>query len=126
MVDVEYKPVQKIIVHEAIKHDLPDFLRMKAVPGPQGTPPIPVKWCEGVLFEFGALPNTPELVNERARDGVIHWAFIEFAEMPQFQNLVTHPDTQVQLRVIDVSNNSAMADVIRDFKNNSTFFPPGT
>ena len=125
MVDVEYKPVQKVIVHEAIKYDLPDFLRLKAVLGAQGAPPRAVHWCEGLLFEFGALPNTPETINERIRDGVIHWGFIEFAELPTYQNIVTHPDTQIQMRVVNASNNSAIADVIRSFKNNTTFFPPG-
>ena len=123
MVEVGYEPVKKIIVHEAIKHDLPDYLRMKAVIGPQGQPPPPVKWCDGVLFEFSAMPNTPELINERVKDGIIHWAFIEFAEMQKYQNIVTHPDTQAQMRVVDASNNSAIADVIRHFKNDNTFFP---
>jgi len=39
--------------------------------------------------------------------------------------MVTHPDTKVQLRVTDNSNNSAVADVMRHFKNNPTFFSPG-
>ena len=70
-------------------------------------------------------PLTPELINERVHDGVAHWDFIEFAEMPDFSNIVNHPDTQLQLRVIDGSNNSAVGDVIRHFKNDPTFFPPG-
>ena len=57
-------------------------------------------------------PLTPELINERVHYGVVHWDFIEFAEMPTYHNVVTHPDTQIQLRVVDGSNNSAVGDVI--------------
>ena len=126
MVDVEYQPVKKVVVHEAIKYDLDEFLRMKAQALPNGQPPQAVRWVDGLVFAFNGMALTPELVNERVRDGVIHWEFIEFAEMPKYEKVVTHPDTQVQLRVVDGSNNSAVGDVIRHFKNNTTFFPQTT
>ncbi len=124
MVEVEYHPVTKVIVHEAIKYELDEFLRMKAMPLPNGGPPQPVRWIDGVIFLFGAMPMTPELINEMVHDGTVHWAFIEFAEMPDLSNIVNHPDTQLQLRVIDGTNNSAVRDVIRHFRNDTTFFPP--
>ena len=124
MVEVEYQPVRKVIVHEAIKYDYDEFLRMKAQILPNGTPPLPVRWVDGIVFMFSGIQMTPELINERVRDGTIHWDFIEFAEMSNYQNVVTHPDTQTQLRVINATNNSAICDVIRHFRNNATFFPP--
>ena len=121
MVDVEYHPVSKVIVHEAIKYDFDEFVRMKAQPMPNGAPPMPVRWNNGIIFVNNGMQPTPELINERVRDGTVHWDFIEFAEMEDFQNVVTHPDTQVQLRVIDNSNNTAISDVIRFFKNDPRF-----
>ena len=123
MVDVEYQPARKVIVHEAIKHELPEFLRMKARPQPNGAPPNPCHWCDGVIFQYSALPMTPELINQRVEHGVIHWNFIEFAELPDYQNIVNHPETQTQMGVINATNNSAIADVIRHFKGDSRFFP---
>ena len=123
MVDVEYQPVKKIIVHEAIKYTFDDFVKMKAHTISPNQPVLPVRWCDGVIFTYAGVQQTPELINERVQNGVIHWDFIEFAEMPNYQKVVTHPDTQVQLRVIDASNNSAIADVIRHFKNDPKFFP---
>ena len=122
MVDVEYQPIRKIVVHEAIKHSLDEFRRMFAQPKPNA-PPDAVRWIDGVIFSFSAMQPTPELINERVRDGVIHWDFIIFAEMPDYQDIVTHPETQVQLRVTDNTNNSAIADVIRHFRNDPRFFP---
>jgi len=123
MVDVEYQPVQKVIVHEAIKYDYDEFVRSKAqAPGPNQPIP-PVRWCDGVVFIFVGVQQTPELINERVQKGVIHWDFIEMAEMPTYAKIITHPDTQTQLRVVNMSNNSAVADVIRHFKNDTKFFP---
>lgn len=122
MVEVEYQPIRKIIVHEAIKHTSEEFVRMFAQ-AKSNTPPQPVRWIDGIIFNYSAMQPTPELINERVRDGVVHWDFIIFAKMPDYQNIVTHPDTQVQLRVIDNSNNSAIVDVIRHFKKDSRFFP---
>ena len=121
MVDVEFKPVTKVIIHEAIKYSFDDFLRMKAQVGQNGVPPRPVRWTNGIIFTYNSVQQTPELINERVRDGVIHWDFIEFAEMENLQNIITHPDTQIQLKVMDNSNNSAIADVIRFFKTDSRF-----
>ena len=123
MVEVEYQPIKKIIVHEAIKHTFDEFVRMFAQTKPN-FPPQPVRWVDGIIFNYSSIPLTPELINERVRDGVVHWDFIIFAEMSDYQNIITHPDTQVQLRVIDNSNNSAIGDVIRHFKEDSRFFPP--
>jgi len=121
MVEVEFKPVTKVVVHEAIKYSFDEFLRMKAQSAPNGAPPMPVRWSNGIVFVYSSMQPTPEMVNERVRDGAVHWDFIEFAEMGNYQSVITHPDTQIQLRVIDNSNNSAIADVIRFFKNDPRF-----
>ena len=126
MVDVEFQPVRKVIVHEALKQSFDEFVRKQAIPQLPNIPPLTARWVDGVIFVFNAMQPTPEMVNERVRDGIIHWDFIIFAEMPEFQDMVTHPDTHAQLRVSDNSNNTAVADVIRYFKNNPTFFPPTT
>ena len=121
MVDVEFHPITKIIVHEAIKYSFDEFVRMKAQVAPNGVPPPPVLWSNGMVFVHSAVQPTPELINERVRDGTVHWEFIEFAEMENYQNPIMHPDTQTQLKVVDNSNNSAIGDVIRFFKNDSRF-----
>ncbi len=123
MVDVEFKPVEKVVVHEALKQSFDEFVRKQAIQQNPNMPPVSARWVDGVIFVFNAMQPTPEMINERVRDGVVHWDFIIFAEMPDFQEIVTHPDTHIQLRVSDNTNNSAVADVIRHFKNDPTFFP---
>lgn len=125
MVDVEFQPVRKIVVHEAIKYSFDDFVKRHAIQQPPNMPQLQARWVDGVIFIFNGMQPTPELINDRVRNGVVHWDFIMFASMPEFQNMVTHPDTQMQLRVNDNSSNTAVADVIRYFKSNPTFFPSG-
>jgi len=123
MVDVEYKPIQKIVVHEAIKYTLDQFVNLKAVD--VHVVPI-VRWIDGIVFTFVVLPTTPDSIRERVEDGAVHWNLIEFAEMPNHQDFLTNTDNNARLRVMNLTNNSAIVDVIRYFKSNGTFFPLGT
>ena len=123
MVEVEYQPTKKIIVHEAIKQSYNDFVKTKTRTANLNKPLSPVRWCEGVVFVYSNMPATNELINEMAYKGVLHWSGIEFAEMPDFSEVISDPNTHVQIRVIDMSNNSNVVDVIRTFKNNTAFFP---
>ncbi len=116
MVDVAYQPIKKIIVHEVLKQSLDDFIRMKAQPAPNGMPPMPVRWIDGIVFTFNGMPATPEMINERVRDGTVHWDFVEFAEMQNYQKVLFHPETNVPLSIVDNSNNTAVSDVIRWLK----------
>lgn len=116
MVDVAYQPIKKIIIHEILKQSLDDFVRMKAQSAPNGMSPMPVRWIDGIVFAFNGMPVTPEMINERVRDGTVHWDFVEFAEMPNYQKALFHPETNVPLPIVDNSNNTAVSDVIRWLK----------
>lgn len=113
MVEIQYSPIRKIVIHEVIKSHLEEFTSLKTQPvHPQMQVP-PLRWIDGIVFDFSGMPPTPELINEQARDGVIHWSIVEWAEMPQFQNNLTNPTTGTSRRIIDGSNNTAVRDAIR-------------
>ncbi len=117
MVEIQYSPIRKIVIHEVIKSNLEEFTANKAQPPhPQMQMP-PLRWIDGIVFEFAGMVPTPELVNEQSRDGVIHWSIVEWAEMPQFQNNLMHPTSGVSRRIIDGSANTAVSDVIKWLKN---------
>jgi hypothetical protein len=113
LVDIEYRPVQKIIIHEVIKYELDDFIQLKAQPRPPNAPPSIVRWADGAVFDYLAFPQTQELVNQRAKEGTIHWDFIEFAEMREYTEALGNSDGSTQAKVINVSNNTAVSDAIR-------------
>ena len=119
MVDIEYRPVQKIIIHEVIKYELENFIELKAQPRPPNTPPSIVRWAEGTVFDYMAFPQTHELINERAKDGTIHWDFIEFAQMKNYVEVLGNPNGTSHVKVINVSNNTAVSGAIRWIKSQS-------
>lgn len=75
------------------------------------------------MFSFGSIIPTEQLVNERVQDGVVHWDFLEFAEMSEFQNNLMNPDNGSTWRVVEGSNNTAIVDAISWLKSQPQWFP---
>jgi hypothetical protein len=117
MVEVQYSPTKKIVVHEIIKSELSDFIKMKVQPRLPNMQAMPFRWIDGIVFTFMSTIPTEQLINEHVRDGVIHWDHIEFAEMPTFQNVLVNTENGATWPVIDGSNNTAVCDVITWLKN---------
>ena len=81
MVEIEYLPYQKIIVHEVRKLEVQEFLNWVAsqveAQKQGGTPSV--NWVDGVAFLTGEFMATPELVSENLK-GRIHYAVVFFTE----------------------------------------------
>ncbi len=83
MVEIEYLPYQKIIVHEIRKFEVQDFLvwvATQAEATKQGAIPS-VNWVDGVAFLTGEFMTTPEIVSENLQ-GRVHFAVVFFTETP--------------------------------------------
>lgn len=83
MVDVEYKPYDKIIIHELRKLEVQDFLQWvasQAEAQKQGATPV-VHWVDGIAFLTGEFLASPEIVSENLK-GRIHYAVVFFTETP--------------------------------------------
>jgi len=121
LVEVEYQPVKRIIVHEIIKNTFDEFVSMFAVSAiPRGTP-IPVRWIDGVLFGFRPFEETPEIVRDRLQ-GIIHWSFLNFTQMKEYTEVLHHPKNGTPVAVLDNSNNTAVCDVIKWLKKQRQWF----
>jgi hypothetical protein len=81
MVEIEYLPYQKIIVHEVRKLEVQDFLQWVAsqveAQKQGGTPTV--NWVDGVAFLTGEFMASPELVSENLK-GRIHYAVVFYTE----------------------------------------------
>jgi len=118
MVDIEYQPIKKIIVHEIIKNTLDEYLRMKAVPPVPNQPVIGSRWIDGILFDPVGYPNIPEIIRDNM-EGIVHWNIVNFTDLPEYKPILNHPDTGAPLQVIDNSTNTAVSDFIRWLKTQS-------
>lgn len=122
MVEIEYKPVQKIIVHEIIKNTYDEFLDNFAIPQPPNVPPAMARWIDGVLFMFKGYPPSQEILQDNIQ-GTIHWELVNFTEKENFETPLMNPRTNGTLEVKDNSANTAVADFIRWLKRQSQWFP---
>jgi len=118
MVDIEYKPTLKIIIHEIIRSEFQYFLNMFAIPQPSGMPPPDVRWIDGILFNFFAFPPSPEALKDKI-EGTIHWEIVNFTEMEKYKSTVTNPQNNIIMSVLDNSSNTAVSDFVRWLKNDS-------
>jgi len=117
MVEIDYKPVQKIIIHEVVKFDFESFVELKSQLA--GTL---VNWADGIMFHRGYVPPTEQVVQDQL-NGVIHWALVEFAEMKEFKSEVISTTTKNALRIVNVSRNDEISDFIKWLKKQPKWFP---
>lgn len=125
MAEIEYRPIKKIVAHEIMKKSFDEFINLKVKPQNPNVIQLPARWIDGIVFTATAFPATPELVNEEVA-GTIHWAVIEFAEMQDYQQMLTNQNTGSSLMVTDYSSNTAVVDFIRWLKKQPQWFGVAT
>jgi len=118
IVDIEYKPAVKIVVHEIIRSEFQDFLNMFAIPQPSGAQRPNARWIDGILFIFKGFPPSPDALRDKIQ-GILHWEIVNFTEMKKYTPTVTNPKNNIIIDVLDNSNNTAVSDFIRWLKNKS-------
>ncbi len=118
MVNIEYKPAVKIVVHEIIRSEFQDFLNMFAIPQRPGAQRPYARWIDGILFIFKGFPPSPEALRDKIQ-GILHWEQVNFTEMEKYTPTVTNSTNNIIMDVLDNSNNTAVSDFIRWLKNES-------
>jgi hypothetical protein len=121
MVEIEYLPYSKIIVHEVRKLEVQDFLQWVAsqveAQKQGGTPTV--NWVDGIAFLTGEFMATPELVSENLK-GRIHYAVVFFTETSyQAEKRVTVNGRDSAVRFSKGDNNAnfvALAKFLTGFK----------
>lgn len=112
MVDVHFKPYQKIVIHEDIEHKVRDLVRFR-VTGARGSIAQPVVWVEGIVLIRTAFPPTDDIIKEQL-EGTIHFSAIEWALMPKYRSALKSGG--VTIPVINVNNNLTMRIIARALK----------
>lgn len=121
MVDIDYKPIKKIAVHEIIKQPLNTFAKMKTKSPAPNVPPMSLRWADGIVFTATSFPMTEKLVDEQV-EGIIHWQNVEFAEMEEYQQVLTNSESGTSATIVDYSNNTAVTDFIRWLRKQPQWF----
>lgn len=121
MVEIEYLPYQKIIIHEVRRFEVADFLQWVATQAEaqkQGATPS-VNWVDGIAFLTGEFMSTPELVSENLK-GRVHFAVVFFTETsfaPEKRVTINGRDTIVKFTRGDSNPNFvALSKFLKEMK----------
>jgi len=117
LVEFEFKPIEKVIIHEILKWSLEEFIDRFVKPSSI------VQWADGVVMIRSVFKSqSPKMVEDEA-NGIAHWALVEFAEMKEFKPQLVNEKTNSMARVNDVSTNNVFKDFARWLKNDPGWFP---
>ena len=115
MVKVTFKPWEEVIIHESIYYSLQDLIRLCSIGVGPGGLAHPLRWAEGVVFRFSAMPPTDEVVRETLQ-GKIHWNVVEWALMPKYKDVIPIRDINAKIPIINVTPTTALRDVAKVLK----------
>ena len=125
MVQFEYRPFTKLIVHELTEFQndrfFEDAIRMSLSTNSQVEPSV--NWINGVAFHFFGMPDTPEVVKEKLK-GIIHYASVQFTRLdyrPQYPLRISNQDYHVVLRKAD--SNPIFVELVNWINTNPTSHP---
>jgi len=117
---VRYEPRKEIIIHEYTKYDSPEELIDSLVRGAPAGSIAALRWADGVLLSFNALPNDP-ITTKEILEGRVHWNHANFSLMPQYKEQII-TKSGVTIVIGDVSKNSSFQAVAEFIKEN--FYNP--
>ena len=90
-----------------------DLIKIQSLGVQPGGLAPPLKWAEGVAFNFTGMAPTREVVRETI-EGKLHWSSVTWALMPQYKNVILIKDINAKIPVINVSDNSILCDVAKE------------
>lgn len=101
MVEVVYQPWKKIVIHEIVKYALDDLVKLQSLGVEPGGLADPLLWVEGIVFSSSTMLETKDVIKEKL-EGVVHWASVEWALMPEFKGVIIIKETNVKVPIINV------------------------
>ncbi|MCL5434067.1 MAG: hypothetical protein M1538_03810 [Candidatus Marsarchaeota archaeon] len=102
MVAINFSPINEIVIHDYLYVNKEDLIRSRVTPAGN----FPLYWCNGILFAFGSLPWTDEIISDYLK-GRVHWSELQFTKMEKYQPVLELNDEEYKgsfkVRVIDTS-----------------------
>jgi len=117
--EIIIEPWKRLVIHEFIEHRFDDFVQMiafqnRAIGG--GIPTI--SWANGIVFQWGALPDTESVIQEKLK-GILHWGSVIFAIKEKFEKQIMRENVTINFN--DVGVNEIFAKVAQTLKTQSKF-----
>lgn len=117
MVKFIHEPWETVVVHEIVQCDLQTLIHLQSIGAPAGQLGRPINWAGGIAFRYNTMPPTNEVIKEQL-EGKIHWSYLAFAFMPNHQPIITIPDGNIRIPLINLSDSELFRDMAEWLKRN--------
>ena len=117
MVEFEFQPWKKIIVHEVVKFPLQHFISGHSLGVQEGGIGRPLIWVDGIIFEKVGLRDTDDIIREKI-EGKLHWNFLHYAILEKYQSEFKVTPGNIRIPVINVSDNETFREMTTWIKSN--------
>ena len=102
MVEFEYRPWKKIVVHEMVEYPLDFFVIQSSENVPKGGVGRPLLWSNGLVFSSYLMQSTDDVVRDQLK-GIMHWVTLNYGHMKEFQRELKTKG-RIRVPVVDVNN----------------------
>ena len=110
MVEFEYQPWKKIVVHEVIKHPIEFFISQHSLGVQSGGIGRPLTWVDGLVFSRLGFRDTDDIIKEKLR-GTIHYSSIIYGILKKYQPQFMVKEGNIKIPVINVSDNKIFREM---------------
>ncbi len=115
--EVAIEPWKRLVVHEVIEYAFDDLVRIvlsqsRAAGGGIAS----MNWCNGLVFQHSAFPDTESVVQEKLK-GTVHYSSVVFAKKEKFERQIVKENGTLNL--VDVSANPIflqLTEVLKGYK----------
>ena len=110
-IQVKHTPRKEVYIHEMAMYDsVEDMLDTLTVGAPPGVIREPMRWVNGILLTFTAIPANNEFTVKERSEGILRWDHVSFAPMKKYEEGIGLSNG-VSLNIIDVSNNETFVAI---------------
>jgi len=122
MVEVVYEPWKKIVIHEIVKYALDDLVKLQSLGVEPSGLGDPLLWVGGIVFSSSTMLETKDVIKEKL-EGAVHWSSVEWALMPEFEDVIVIKETNVKVPIINVSAHPIYKTVSKWLKEHKDLEP---
>ncbi len=114
MVEFEYQPWKKIIIHEIVEYPLEYFINSATIGIKKGGIGRPLRWSNGLILISTSFQPTEDVIKEQLQ-GIIHFTSLHYSRMPKFQREVTGAD-RIRIPIMNLSNHAVFGPMAKWIK----------
>ena len=116
MVEFDFQPWKKIIVHEVVKFPLDHFISGHSYGVQSGGVGRPITWADGIVFDIAHFRDTDDIIKEKL-SGTIHWSALGYGVLETYQTEFK-VSGNIRIPIINQSDNKVFKEMVAWIKKN--------